>query len=109
MVPQGRFEICRNRKTYPPDFRSVVHTYDGGSKTILEEEETRERVSSMDVLRILKQRGDKDKWARDVVRGGAQNLAHSLCARVIKTFNAKLKHEGKKHCLDVGRVAQILV
>jgi hypothetical protein len=79
------------------------------AKLVPEEEETRERVSSMDVLRILKQRGDKDKWARDVVRGGAQNLAHSLCARVIKTFNAKLKHEGEKHCLDVGRVAQILV
>jgi len=69
------------------------------AKLVPEEEETRERVSSMDVLRILKQRGDKDKWARDVVRGGAQNLAHSLCARVIKTFNAKLKHEGEKALL----------
>ena len=64
-----------------------------------EEEETRERVSSMDVLRILKQRGDKDEWARDVVRNGAQNLAHSLCARVIKTYNANSKHIGERALL----------
>ena len=80
------------------------------AKLVPEEEETRERASSMDVLRILKQRGDKDKWARDVVRGGAQNLAHSLCARVIKTFNAKLKHEGEKALLGcVGRRSDLTV
>ena len=64
-----------------------------------EEEETRERVSSMDVLRILKQRGDKDEWARDVVRSGSQSLARSLCARVIKTYNASSKHEGDQALL----------
>jgi hypothetical protein len=52
-----------------------------------EEEETREGVRSMDVLRILKQRGERDEWAKDVVKRGSQNLARSLCARLIKTYN----------------------